>query len=51
MPCNCGDKTKQSNYVYTDPKGRQATYRTEYEAKAAKARNKGLGSIQSVPKT
>ena len=52
MGCNCGgSKAQKWEYVYTDPKGKQTTYNTEYEAKAAKARNSGQGSVRSVAKS
>lgn len=48
MPCNCGKSSaKQTTYVYVDPKGRQTSYRTEIEAKAAKIRAGGGGSIRT----
>jgi len=43
MGCNCGKKangTKQS-FVYTSPTGKQTTYSTEIEAKAAMIRGGG----------
>lgn len=51
MGCNCGSKEQKWEYVYTDAKGKQTTYRTEYEAKAARARNQGQGSVRSVVKS
>jgi hypothetical protein len=51
MGCNCGgNKNAKVRYVYTDPKGRQTSYNSEYEAKAAKIRNAGEGSIRTVQK-
>lgn len=49
--CNCGSKTAQKvNYIYTTPQGRQVTYRTEIEAKAAQIRAGGGGSIRTEAK-
>jgi hypothetical protein len=51
MGCNCGSKATQFVWVYTDGAGRQRTYSTEIEAKAAKIRSGGVGSIRTEPKT
>lgn len=50
MGCNCGNKNAKYNYVYTDSKGKQTTYNTEIEAKAAKIRDANVGSIRQVQK-
>lgn len=52
MPCNCGGGTTAKNvYVYTDgTSGRQTTYNTEIEARAAQIRAGGGGSIRTVAK-
>jgi hypothetical protein len=50
MGCNCGGKTSQVKYVYTDGSGRQHTYGTEIEAKAAMIRGGGAGNIRTEPK-
>lgn len=46
MPCNCGKK-KAMSYVYVAPDGRQTTYATEVQAKAAKIRAGG-GEVKAV---
>lgn len=53
MPCNCGGAVKAPafKYIYTDgTTGRQHTYNTEIEAKAAQIRAGGGGNIRSEPK-
>jgi hypothetical protein len=51
MGCNCGSNNNSTQqYVYTDPKGVQRTYRTEIEARAAQIRAGGGGNIRSVAK-
>ena len=51
MPCNCGSKnTAKVDYVYTDGNGKQVSYRTEIEAKAAQIRAGGGGSIRTQAK-
>lgn len=50
MGCNCGNKNSKVEYIYTSSKGVQTTYNTEVEAKAAKIRDAGAGSIRQVPK-
>lgn len=49
MGCNCNRGGASTSYVYTDPKGKKITYRTEIEAQAAKIRNGG-GSYSTVTK-
>ena len=54
MPCNCGQgrasgKDTNVKYVVVSPTGRQQTYQTEIEARAALTRLGG-GAIQKVPK-
>lgn len=45
--CGCGaGRTARQEWIYTDANGRQHTYRTEIEAKAAQVRAKGAGSIR-----
>lgn len=46
MGCNCGNKNAQYDFVYTDSKGRQVTYNSEVEAKAAKIRAGGVGEVK-----
>lgn len=50
MGCNCGNKNSKFNYIYTSGAGKQTTYNTEVEAKAAKIRDNNSGSIRQVPK-
>ena len=50
MGCNCGGSAAKNVYVYTDGSGRQRTYNTEIEAKAAQVRSGGVGSIRTEPK-
>lgn len=50
MGCNCGGKAASMKYIYTDANGRQWTYDTEIEAKAAQVRASGAGSIRAVTK-
>lgn len=49
MGCNCGQKSN-TVYVYTDGVGKQSTYNTEVEAKAAKIRDNHRGSIRTEAK-
>lgn len=49
-PCNCGSNTSTEQYVFTNSKGVQRTYRTEIEARAAQIRDGGGGNIRTVPK-
>lgn len=50
MGCNCGGGAGKSEWIFTDPTtGRQTTYSTEIEAKAAQVRAGG-GSIRVVTK-
>lgn len=37
-------------YVYTDPRGRQFSYDTKYEANYAQMREGGGGNIRTEPK-
>lgn len=48
IACNCGNKNKPVNWVYTAPDGSKKTYRSEIEAQAAKVRNRG-GTVTTVP--
>lgn len=50
MGCNCGNKNQKMNYIYTDTSGRQHTYSSNVEAKAAQIRAGGGGSIRTEPK-
>jgi hypothetical protein len=51
MGCNCaGSKTISLKYIYTDSNGRQYTYSTDIEARAAQVRAGGGGSIRTEPK-
>lgn len=50
MGCNCGGAKAPMKYIYTDANGRQWTYDTEIEAKAAQVRAQGAGSIRTVAK-
>jgi hypothetical protein len=40
MGCNCG-KTKASQWVHIAPDGKETTYRTDVEARAAQIRQGG----------
>jgi hypothetical protein len=47
MPCNCmGANGEKKVYVYVDANGRQRSYTTELEAKAAKIRAGNTGSVR-----
>lgn len=47
MPCNCGGGANAAKkYIYTTPQGRQVTYNTDIEARAAQIRAGGGGSIR-----
>lgn len=47
MACGCqGSKSTSNGYVYVDAQGRQTTYRTEVEAKAAKVRAGHAGDVK-----
>jgi hypothetical protein len=53
MPCNCGGgqaKNASNKYIYTDGNGRQQSFNTEIEAKAARIRAGGGGSIRTESK-
>lgn len=51
MPCNCGgNKAAAKQFIFTDGNGRQWTYNTEIEAKAAQVRASGAGNIRAVSK-
>lgn len=51
MACACnGNKNETQQYVFTDGKGVQKTYRTEIEAQAAQIRSGGGGNIRTVAK-
>ena len=51
-PCNCeGARTSSSvRHIYTNPQGRQTSYNTEIEARAAQVRAGGGGSIRTEAK-
>lgn len=51
-PCGCsGDKNKPVDYVFTNTTtGTSQTYRTEVEARAAKIRAGGQGTVTTVAK-
>lgn len=50
MGCNCnGSNAAKVVYVYVDANGRQRSYTTELEAKAAKIRAGNTGSIRVDP--
>lgn len=50
MPCStCGSKNAKMKYIYTDTQGRQHTYSSNIEAKAAQIRAGGGGNIRSEP--
>ena len=45
--CGCGGaKAARQEWIYTDKDGKQHSYRSEIEAKAAQVRAKGLGSVR-----
>lgn len=47
MGCNCGKKTAASGkFVYVAPDGRQVTYPTEVQAKAAMIRAGRVGEVK-----
>ena len=48
MACSCGKRASRSNviYVHTDPTGRQRSYATEIECKAAKLRSGGSCRVE-----
>lgn len=50
MGCNCGGTAKKFKYIFTNDQGRQFTYDSEIEAKAAQIRAGGVGSIRAEPK-
>lgn len=35
MGCNCGKKSSNKNFIYTDPQGKTKTYTSEVQARAA----------------
>lgn len=47
MACNCGKAASPLSYVYTAPDGKQTTYTSEVQARAAQIRNSG-GSYVTV---
>lgn len=50
-PCNCGgNKTSSVKHIYTDVNGRQTTYKTDIEARAAQIRAGGGGNIRTEAK-
>lgn len=46
MACNCNKGKAATQVVYTDPKGKKTTYRTQIEAQAAKIRNGGGSFVE-----
>lgn len=50
MPCACGDKNQNVNYIYTNPRGEQTSYKTDVQARAAQLRAGGGGSIRTEVK-
>lgn len=51
MGCNCGKTTATNEvHVYTDEKGKQTSYPTLTQAKAAKIRNQNKGSVRTERK-
>jgi hypothetical protein len=49
--CGCtGNGQQNVTYIYTTPQGRQVSYRSEIEAKAAQIRAGGGGNIRTQPK-
>lgn len=50
MACNCAGNKVALKYIYTGPDGRQSTYNTEIEARAAQVRAGGAGSIRTEAK-
>lgn len=51
-PCNCGGakSTSSVKHIYTDPQGRQTSYNTNIEARAAQVRAGGGGNIRTEAK-
>lgn len=47
--CNCGKTVAAQSFIYTAPDGKQVTYKTEIEARAAQIRNGG-GTIATITK-
>ncbi|HEU4911411.1 MAG TPA: hypothetical protein VFV76_05905 [Actinomycetes bacterium] len=51
MGCGCtGNGQSKVTYIYTTPEGRQVSYRSEIEAKAAQIRAGGGGNIRTQAK-
>ena len=50
MGCNCGKQSKNEVHIYTDEKGRQTTYPSLTQAKAARIRNGNKGSVRTETK-
>lgn len=52
MPCNCGGASANAKviHIYTDAKGRQQSFNTDIEARAAQIRAGGGGSIRTEQK-
>jgi len=46
MGCNCMGSGEKKVYIYVDADGRQRSYSTELEAKAAKIRAGNTGSVR-----
>lgn len=49
MPCNCGKNKKAVAWRYVSPTGKQTTFTSQVQAKAAQIKNKG-GTITEVKK-
>jgi hypothetical protein len=47
MPCGCGKKAN-TKFVYVAADGKQVTYPTEVQAKAAMIRAGGKGEVKAV---
>jgi hypothetical protein len=52
MGCNCAGQQRAAavKHIYTNPQGRQTSYNTEIEARAAQVRAGGGGSIRTEAK-
>lgn len=52
MPCNCGggQANAKVTHIYTDSNGKQQSFKTDIEARAAQIRAGGGGSIRTEPK-
>lgn len=51
MGCNCGKASNTNEvHIYTDDKGKQTSYPTLTQAKAAKVRNQNRGTVRTERK-